>query len=516
MNSELNAMRTVVAQQQTAIPGSHEENKDDNNTNAGVPNNKLHTESLTNSQNPPNQSQAANVNFRVTPEDRSRVVGEQQQRILLLRHASKCPCLDGAECKVTPICSKMKILWSHIQRCRKESCSFPQCVSSQNVLAHFKGCKNLRCPLCGPILVVARRTDVVASNQLPSPKEVNHFVSTGLVPQPRRDDTPPRKATPPRKESSQDVSSSNDVPSSSSSSQVAGQDLSSSAASELSGDFKGKSYKKRMFSRDELEKSKYSYSKIHCSDSASVPRPPPPPPVVTRLAYVADPQLSESSTAAAKSVLKKTWRVSNLGPHPWPQSIMFAFAAGDRLEFLSNASWAAVTPGEPAGDRYFSVHLRVPEVSGSHITLFTLLSHGSLQIEWTGRRMKLQLTVTGGEAPQTGGRMDALDLLARAASAAEADLEEQDQEAAGVPVEKEAAKKEEDGEEDQGEVESKDDSRRSSLSPGPSPLRDEPEAPEEEEEEEGQENSQRPAEEEQGRSRGRHKSKPSSRVSFLL
>lgn len=372
----------------------------------------------------------------------------------------------------------MKILWAHIQRCRKENCSFPQCVSSQNVLAHFKGCKNLRCPLCGPILVVARRTDVVASSQLPSQKEVHHFASTGLVPQPRRseDSSRPEESSSSSSSSNHNSNSNKQVHISSSSSSSVALPGSASAPIDLTGgDMKGKSYKKRMFSRDELEKNKYSYSKIHCSDSnastyATIPRLQPPPICLTVLQHVENPQLSENSTAIAKSVLKKTWRVRNLGPYPWPQSIMFAFEAGDRLEFLSNASWAAVTPGDLAGDRYFSVHIRVPEVSGRHITLFRLLSHGNLQIQWTGRRMKLQLSVTGGEAPQSSGsRLDALDLLARAASEAEADLEERDQEQEqgeveadewrGVPAASEmlAAVKKEDGYEDDDNDYEKDD-----------------------------------------------------------
>jgi len=193
---------------------------------------------------------------------------------------------------------------------------------------------------------------MVASSQLPTQKEVHHFASTGLVPQPRRS------------EAEENCSSSNQaIRSSSNNSNNSSMPPPTSTSMSMDIDMRGKSFKKRMYSREELEQNKYSYSKIHCSESnaaasAPIPRPPPPPIYFTQLQYVEDPQLSESSTAVAKAVLKKTWRVHNLGPYPWPQCIMFAFTAGDRLEFLSNASWAAVNPGDFLGDRYFSVHLR--------------------------------------------------------------------------------------------------------------------------------------------------------------
>lgn len=46
---------------------------------------------------------------------------QQQQRLLLLRHASKCPA-EGEQCKVTPHCQAMKRLWKHIAECKNQQC----------------------------------------------------------------------------------------------------------------------------------------------------------------------------------------------------------------------------------------------------------------------------------------------------------------------------------------------------------------------------------------------------------
>jgi len=48
--------------------------------------------------------------------DRQQVLRHQQQRLLLLRHAAKCPHEDG-RCPVTPHCAGMKRLWKHIAEC---------------------------------------------------------------------------------------------------------------------------------------------------------------------------------------------------------------------------------------------------------------------------------------------------------------------------------------------------------------------------------------------------------------
>eukprot|EP00978_Attheya_sp_CCMP212_P045484 scaffold348462_cov62-Attheya_sp.AAC.4 len=89
--------------------------------------------------------------------DRQQVLRHQQQRLLLLRHAAKCPHEDG-RCPVTPHCAGMKRLWKHIAECKDQKCLVPHCVSSRYVLSHYHRCKDPRCPVCGPVREAIHRS----------------------------------------------------------------------------------------------------------------------------------------------------------------------------------------------------------------------------------------------------------------------------------------------------------------------------------------------------------------------
>lgn len=89
--------------------------------------------------------------------DRAQVLRHQQQRLLLLRHAAKCPHEDG-RCPVTPHCAGMKRLWKHIAECKNQKCQVPHCVSSRYVLSHYHRCKDVRCPVCGPVREAIHRS----------------------------------------------------------------------------------------------------------------------------------------------------------------------------------------------------------------------------------------------------------------------------------------------------------------------------------------------------------------------
>jgi E1A/CREB-binding protein len=82
--------------------------------------------------------------------DRKQVLRHQQQRVVLLRHAAMCRHGDGP-CPVTPHCADMKQLWKHVAACENQKCSVPRCVSSRKVVCHYFRCKDVRCPMCGPI-----------------------------------------------------------------------------------------------------------------------------------------------------------------------------------------------------------------------------------------------------------------------------------------------------------------------------------------------------------------------------
>ena len=89
-------------------------------------------------------------------EHRKQVLKQQQQRLLLLRHASKCP-HEAGRCPVTPHCASMKQLWKHIMTCKDQECKVAHCVSSRYVLSHYSKCKDQACPVCGPVREAIRR-----------------------------------------------------------------------------------------------------------------------------------------------------------------------------------------------------------------------------------------------------------------------------------------------------------------------------------------------------------------------
>jgi len=106
----------------------------------------------------PSQAPAPDNGSRSRPNsDRAQVLRHQQQRLLLLRHAAKCPHEDG-RCPVTPHCCGMKRLWKHIAECKNQKCQVPHCVSSRYVLSHYHRCKDVRCPVCGPVREAIHRS----------------------------------------------------------------------------------------------------------------------------------------------------------------------------------------------------------------------------------------------------------------------------------------------------------------------------------------------------------------------
>lgn len=84
-------------------------------------------------------------------------VRHKQQRLLLLRHASKCQYENG-QCPVTPHCASMKKLWKHIADCKDQQCKVQHCMSSRYVLSHYRRCKDARCPACGPVRETIRKS----------------------------------------------------------------------------------------------------------------------------------------------------------------------------------------------------------------------------------------------------------------------------------------------------------------------------------------------------------------------
>ena len=93
-------------------------------------------------------------------------IRHKQQRLLLLRHASRCQHEPGT-CPVTPHCASMKKLWEHIAHCKNQQCKVQHCLSSRYVLSHYRRCRNPRCPSCGPVRDSIRRSTEREKNRQP-------------------------------------------------------------------------------------------------------------------------------------------------------------------------------------------------------------------------------------------------------------------------------------------------------------------------------------------------------------
>lgn len=88
-------------------------------------------------------------------------VRRQQQRLLLLRHAARCPHEDD-DCPVTVHCAPTKRLWRHMSDCKDDDCTVANCVSSRYVLSHYRQCQGNACPLCVPVRYAISRNHVRA------------------------------------------------------------------------------------------------------------------------------------------------------------------------------------------------------------------------------------------------------------------------------------------------------------------------------------------------------------------
>ena len=82
----------------------------------------------------------------------------QQQRLLLLRHATKCTAPIG-QCTATPFCGPMKELWPHLSKCHDNPCSVRHCVSSRYVLSHYHRCRG-PCEVCPQVREAIRLQDM--------------------------------------------------------------------------------------------------------------------------------------------------------------------------------------------------------------------------------------------------------------------------------------------------------------------------------------------------------------------
>ena len=86
---------------------------------------------------------------------KAEILRQQQERLLMLQHASKCTNENGI-CTFSPSCHAMKILWHHIKSCKDNNCETKHCISSKYVLSHYSNCKDSTCERCFPVREVMR------------------------------------------------------------------------------------------------------------------------------------------------------------------------------------------------------------------------------------------------------------------------------------------------------------------------------------------------------------------------
>ena len=84
---------------------------------------------------------------------KKKVIRQQQKRLVLLRHASKCRV--GPSCSIK-FCPQMVVLWKHMKSCHDKSCKTAHCLSSRCVLNHYRICKGENrtetCEVCSPVM----------------------------------------------------------------------------------------------------------------------------------------------------------------------------------------------------------------------------------------------------------------------------------------------------------------------------------------------------------------------------
>jgi E1A/CREB-binding protein len=74
----------------------------------------------------------------------------QQNRLLLLHHAYKCP-NRGGQCPINPYCFGIKVVWAHILICKDPLCRVPLCSSTRAILHHYAYCQVPSCSICSPV-----------------------------------------------------------------------------------------------------------------------------------------------------------------------------------------------------------------------------------------------------------------------------------------------------------------------------------------------------------------------------
>ncbi len=105
------------------------------------------------------------LGLRANGTDSNKAIQHQVNRLILLRHASKCT--KGAMCTVKK-CPQMISLWNHMKICRDKDCKTEHCLTSRCILNHYRICKEKnrasKCKICSPVMRVIEQQDSKAEN----------------------------------------------------------------------------------------------------------------------------------------------------------------------------------------------------------------------------------------------------------------------------------------------------------------------------------------------------------------
>jgi len=147
-------------------------------------------------------------------EKEQRILRRKIQRLLLIRHCSTCPIpppplvkipalplssrardppgynaredtalnsnLTCTICPVTSHCAEGKALCEHIKTCNRRDCTYKKCMTSREVLFHYKNCRDVSCEICGPVRALDRtyKTDVAVERQRSTRRKSDSSIET--------------------------------------------------------------------------------------------------------------------------------------------------------------------------------------------------------------------------------------------------------------------------------------------------------------------------------------------------
>mmetsp|Transcript_25895 Transcript_25895/g.44237 ORF Transcript_25895/g.44237 Transcript_25895/m.44237 type:complete len:131 (-) Transcript_25895:172-564(-) len=70
--------------------------------------------------------------------------------------------ISSKECHLGYHCAKGKALCSHIRTCKLQECKYKKCLTTREVLGHYKSCVDVTCKICGPVRSLIKKGKEIA------------------------------------------------------------------------------------------------------------------------------------------------------------------------------------------------------------------------------------------------------------------------------------------------------------------------------------------------------------------